>query len=75
MWISFVNNLDPNMHGIEGVPTWPQYAVNATDAIQGYGVNFKLAQEDQSLATVEDDTWRAEAIQYLLENSASTFGS
>lgn len=75
MWISFVNNLDPNKHDIKGVPVWPKYATDAMDALQGYGVNFKFAQEDDTLAVIEDDTWRAEAIQYLLDNSASTFGS
>jgi hypothetical protein len=81
MWISFVTDLNPNYHGItkdyhgSAIPEWPLYAANSTDALDGYGVNYRFDQEEPSLAIVEKDTWRAEALAYLIDNSASIFGS
>ncbi len=32
-WIGFVNDLDPNAHGLEGEPHWPKYSHNATNMV------------------------------------------
>ncbi|KAH8668560.1 Alpha/Beta hydrolase protein [Xylariales sp. PMI_506] len=53
-WISFVHDLDPNHHGVRGVPHWPEYSVNAT--------NFVFSV-DSSL--VEPDDWRTPQLEYI----------
>jgi hypothetical protein len=81
MWISFAHDLDPNNHGItksfdgSHIPKWPVYAANVSDALNGYGVNYRFDQREKGLAIAEKDLWRAEALAYLIENSATVFGS
>jgi hypothetical protein len=80
MWISFIYDQTPNHHGIctgfngYAIPTWPTYAANASDATEGYGVNMRFDPSLPALAAVTPDTYRAEAIGYLIANSASIFG-
>jgi hypothetical protein len=75
------SDLNPNHHGITKdyhgsvIPEWPLYEDNASDASHGYGVNYRFDQAEPGLAIVEKDTWRAEALAYLIDNSASIFGS
>lgn len=81
MWISFVHDQDPNNHGINdsAIPIWPLYAGSANASISassideardGYGVNFRFHQDLNGLAEVQTDVYRAEAINWLIENSA-----
>jgi carboxylesterase type B len=67
MWVSFVNDQDPNGHGVEGVPAWPVY-----EALDGYGENFVFDANVTSY--VEPDTFRAEAIAYLQSVWSSQYG-
>jgi carboxylesterase type B len=67
MWVSFVHDLDPNGHGVNGVPTWPTYV-----AEDGYGKNIVF---DANVTTyIEPDTFRAEGIAYLQSVWASQYG-
>ncbi|KAH8900841.1 triacylglycerol lipase [Thozetella sp. PMI_491] len=67
MWVSFVNDLNPNAHGVKTQPTWPAYV--ATD---GYGQNFVF---DANLTNyVELDTFRASGIAYLHSVWKSQYG-
>ncbi|KAL3476626.1 Alpha/Beta hydrolase protein [Aspergillus californicus] len=80
MWIAFVHDLDPNEHGIHeynghAIPEWTPYATNASDALNGYGSNLRFLSTLPGLAEVQADTWRAEAIHYLNENSYTLFGT
>jgi len=89
MWISFVHDQNPNQHGVasnngSSIPHWPLYAgtesvVNVTaatnDVFQGYGVNMRFDQKLPGLAELQQDTYRAEAIDWLNRNSATIFGS
>lgn len=81
MWISFVNDLTLNNHGLKhdsnghDIPEWPLYAANASDALEGYGVNYRFDQAEKGLAVIEPDTWCAEALAYLIDNSDNVFGS
>lgn len=80
MWISFVNDLTPNHHGVctgyngRAIPEWPLYAASSVDAAEGYGRNLVFGESDSHVAAVQPDTWRAEAIGYLIANSAAVFG-
>ncbi len=54
-WVSFVNDLDPNGHGLKGEPEWPKYdAANAT--------NIVLRRQGR---TLEPDTFRKEGIAFI----------
>ena len=79
MWIAFAHDLDPNGHGVNdnnghSIPEWPLYAKNASDASEGYASNLQFLSTLPGLAQVEADTWRAEAIHYLNQNSYTLFG-
>ncbi|OAG07330.1 lipase 3 precursor [Paraphaeosphaeria sporulosa] len=54
MWTSFAYDLDPNGHGVSGVPAWPQYSQNVT--------NF-VFRADKSY--IEDDQDRTEGVAYI----------
>jgi len=46
-WASFVSDLDPNQHGLEGMPTWEQYSsrpegANFVVQIGGYGMESDI---------------------------------
>jgi hypothetical protein len=54
-WIAFVNDLDPNKHGLEGEPAWPKYSsANAT--------NMLLRRQGRSL---EPDTFRKDGTAFI----------
>lgn len=55
--IAFVNNLDPNGHGMEDVPAWPQY--DSTD-------RSTMLWSETGVGIVADD-YRKDAIAYLNE--------
>ncbi|GAA5917750.1 hypothetical protein JCM6882_001314 [Rhodosporidiobolus microsporus] len=54
-WVSFIHDLDPNNHGIEGAPTWPNYQ----DAHQNFVHN-------RHGSSVETDDFRTEGIDYII---------
>ncbi|KAF4999863.1 hypothetical protein FDECE_11362 [Fusarium decemcellulare] len=66
MWISFINDLDPNNHGIENVEKWPAY--NATG---GYGQNFYFNPNDTG---VIPDTFRLAGTTFMNSVSKEQFG-
>ncbi|KZO91915.1 alpha/beta-hydrolase [Calocera viscosa TUFC12733] len=59
MWISFVNNLDPNYSQVEGAPFWPSYSSLSSPK--------NLVFQDNWLGTsyVEFDNWREEGIAFI----------
>ncbi|KAJ3539458.1 hypothetical protein NM208_g5483 [Fusarium decemcellulare] len=61
MWISFINDLDPNKHGISGVEKWPTYNNGG-----GYGENFYFNPNGSS---VQPDTFRLAGTSFI--NSVS----
>ena len=70
MWVSFVVNLNPNKHGIPGVPSWPGYDIN-----DGLGAQDMVFDANVStLAYPERDTFRAEGIAFINEIAATQFG-
>ncbi|KUI60386.1 Lipase 4 [Cytospora mali] len=70
-WVNFVVGLDPNGAGlgIEGVDAWPVY-----DPAEGGGVG-KTIEFKTNGSSVVWDSYRAEAINWLIENSLSIFGN
>ncbi|KKA28950.1 hypothetical protein TD95_005342 [Thielaviopsis punctulata] len=61
MWVSFVNHMDPNQHGVAGTPIWPKYTL---DKPQNIVFNANVSH----LSYVEDDTYRAEGMKYIVED-------
>lgn len=66
MWISFVNDLDPNNSGVSCVH-WPVYTLDDPKNIV-FDVNVT------NLAYAEADTFRAEGIQFIADNFETYFG-
>ncbi|KAK5080033.1 hypothetical protein LTR70_009043 [Exophiala xenobiotica] len=66
MWVSFVHDLNPNNHNVPGVPQWPIY-----DTTNGYAREYVFDANVTSY--VEIDNYRAEAIQYMIDESAALF--
>jgi len=58
-WISFIVDLNPNFHGIEGIPKWNRYSSLPA------GENFVIGVDNFS---TEADTYRSEGINFI--NSA-----
>lgn len=58
-WISFISDLDPNDHGMEGIPRWNPYSIIPS------GENFVIALNNFS---TEPDTYRLDGINFI--NSA-----
>lgn len=58
-WISFISDLNPNHHGMEGVPYWNPYSIIPS------GENFVIALNHFS---TEPDTYRLDGINFI--NSA-----
>jgi cholinesterase len=52
-WISFVHDLDPNNHGVAGIPTWPSYSESPS--------NFVFRVENSE---VELDNWRVPQLKF-----------
>ncbi|ETS85379.1 hypothetical protein PFICI_03404 [Pestalotiopsis fici W106-1] len=57
MWVSFINDLNPNNHGIVGVKEWPLY--NNTG---GFGQNFLFVPGNSH---AEPDTFRLAGTTYI----------
>jgi acetylcholinesterase len=55
-WASFIYDLDPNHHGLRGIPAWKPYSSSST------GVNLVIATDS---FTSEDDTFRSEGIELI----------
>ncbi|POS69442.1 carboxylesterase [Diaporthe helianthi] len=70
-WVNFVTGLDPNGAGLEidGIADWPIY--NATE---GGGVG-KTVLLDTNRSSVAWDSYRAEGINWMIENSLAVFGN
>ncbi|KAM4064099.1 carboxylesterase family protein [Hirsutella rhossiliensis] len=71
-WINFINELDPNGKEDIGLPkneTWPKY-----DRTAGGGVGRNIVW-DLDGAFVEMDDWRAEGINWMIENAMTVFGT
>jgi Carboxylesterase family len=54
--VSFINNLDPNDHGVEDIPRWNPYSTQPT------GENFVIDVNDFS---TESDTYRFAGISFI----------
>ena len=54
-WVGFVNDLDPNAHGLEGEPEWPKYD-------NGNATNLVFTRHGRY---VEQDDWRKEGIAFI----------
>ncbi|KAL4993601.1 Alpha/Beta hydrolase protein [Aspergillus recurvatus] len=58
MWASFVTDLDPNGHGVNDIPQWPQYST--WDSPSNFV--FRLPRNE---SYVEADDYRVDGIAYL----------
>lgn len=70
-WVNFITGLDPNGPDgldISGVDSWPVY--NGTE---GGGVGREVVF-DTNGSYIEWDSWRAEGMNWLIENSISVMG-
>ncbi|KAF2028860.1 alpha/beta-hydrolase [Setomelanomma holmii] len=47
MWTSFAYDLDPNGHGVAGVPAWPQYSKNVTNFVFRADVSYIEPDQDR----------------------------
>ncbi|KAG8165356.1 hypothetical protein KVR01_005631 [Diaporthe batatas] len=70
-WVNFITGLDPNGAGldIDGLDAWPVY--NATEG-GGVGKDVFL---DTNGSSVIWDSYRAEGINWMIENSLAAFGN
>jgi hypothetical protein len=70
-WVNFVTSLDPNGAGlkIDGVAAWPVY--NATEG-GGVGRNIFF---DTNGSSIIWDSYRAEGMNWMIENSLAIFGN
>lgn len=71
-WVNFVVGLDPNGAqglGISDVDAWPVY-----NASEGGGVGKNIVFDVNGSYT-EWDNYRAEGIQWMIDNSLSLFGN
>jgi acetylcholinesterase len=62
-WVSFVVDLDPNNHGLKGIPRWEDY----TSRVHGAGFVFQLDN-----LTMETDDYRHDGIELLNRIKLST---
>ncbi|OJJ45241.1 hypothetical protein ASPZODRAFT_160156 [Penicilliopsis zonata CBS 506.65] len=60
-WISFASTKDPNHHGLDWVPHWPEY----TESQKNFVYNATL--DDTLNLHVEEDTFREEQIQWWMD--------
>lgn len=61
-WLSFVYDLDPNRHGIDGLPYWPAY-----DASNPMNMVF-MAEDNHEGSYVERDDYRSEQLLWWNEH-------
>ncbi|KAL4910113.1 hypothetical protein BDW74DRAFT_173580 [Aspergillus multicolor] len=56
-WISFAHGLNPNPGGESTLPKWPEYGDERKSMVfSGHG------------SSIEEETYRAEAVEYIIEN-------
>ena len=55
-WASFVVDLNPNNHGLSGIPTWNTYSTSSS------GQNFVI---QNGTFSTEDDTFRRDGINVI----------
>jgi carboxylesterase type B len=70
-WVNFITGQDPNGSkglSLPGGVTWPAYNTTA-----GGGVGQNLVWTDKG-SFVEMDRWRAEGMNFFIENSLGVFG-
>ncbi|KAH6611774.1 Alpha/Beta hydrolase protein [Chaetomium sp. MPI-SDFR-AT-0129] len=70
-WVNFITDQDPNGPkglGLPGLETWPSYNASA-----GGGVGENIVWTDKD-SYIEVDSWRAEGINYFIQNSLTVFG-
>jgi carboxylesterase type B len=70
-WVNFITGQDPNGQkglGLPGGAAWPVYNTTA-----GGGVGQNIVWSDKG-SFVEVDSWRAEGINYFIENSLGVLG-
>lgn len=65
-WISFIHDLNPNGHGVPGVPHWPAYNNSSPQ-------DFVLDANVTGLAYVEPDTYRASKIKLIQSLNPTIF--
>lgn len=71
-WVNFFVSLDPNGASglnITGVPSWPVYNASA-----GGGVGYNIVWNVNG-SYLERDTFRAEGMQWMIDNSLTLFGN
>lgn len=66
MWAGFISGGDPNLSGVPA-PTWPAYTL---DNPQTFIFNANVT----NLSYVEPDIYRAEGIQWMIDNMYTVFG-
>jgi len=61
-WLSFVHDLDPNNHGISGLPVWPAY--DSDDP-----VNMVFRTGDNHMGPyIESDVYRSQQLRWWNEH-------
>ncbi|PWY86686.1 alpha/beta-hydrolase [Aspergillus heteromorphus CBS 117.55] len=60
-WISFASTKDPNHHGLDWIPHWPEY----TTSRQNFVYNATLSNTLN--LHVEEDSWRESQIQWWID--------
>lgn len=74
-WVRFFVAMDPTVGNSSGPPEthpvqWPVY-----DAKSGGGVGKNIVWDAERVSYTEWDSWRAEGINWMIQNSLSAFGS
>ncbi|KAK4236688.1 Alpha/Beta hydrolase protein [Achaetomium macrosporum] len=64
MWASFVADLDPNGHGVTGIPKWPRYTSRRSRSEPNTASNF-VFRLPRGESYVEQDDYRAEGMAYI----------
>ena len=69
-WISFVHDLDPNNHGLDYLPYWPQY----DEAANGKVFYMNGTLDNTTNFHVEEDTYRQAPIKYINDHVPQFYG-
>jgi carboxylesterase type B len=68
-WVRFFVGMDPTGGASSGLQ-WPVY-----DHKTGGGVGKNIVWDAERVSYLEWDSWRAEGIDWMIQNSLSVFGS